>query len=823
MLPAKPEGNHTPVLRMFADIRFAFRSLLKTPGFSLVAVLTVGVAIAACTSLFSVLQAVVLRPLPYPNPDSLVSIWATNPERSLEAPGLSWAKFEAYRTRTDVFADLSMSAGNGFTLTEGTGEPEQVFGLHASANLLPILGIQPVRGRQFTAEEDVEGGPKVAMISHQLWQNRFSGDADIIGRVVQIDGVAREIVGILPERMPVPFNQTAVIVPSAIEVPYITPQQRQNAIVHQAVGRLAPGVTVEQANLRIKEMAAQFKAANPSHIDANNLNDIRTIEQQVLGNISGQFWTLAGAVALVLLIACANIANLFLARVSSRHKEIAVRMSLGARRGEVVRQFFAESVVFSLIAGAAGVLLSSWTLRSIQIIAGPQLPRADEIALDPAVLAFSLVISLLAGLMIGLYPALQASRTDVGTVLKDTGRGAGGGTAAKAFRHLLIVAQVALSLTLLICAGLLVASFHKLQTAELGFEKDGRAFGLVNLPASRYNSPELMREFFRQLQERLSQTPELEKGAAVSGLPLTGVGFFSPYAVKGRAVPPVHERPLANIRIVTPDYFATVGINLKEGRFFNAQDIFGGEQVAIVNETLAKKLFAGEETLDQHFLVGPGGDTAVRIVGVIKDVKSTGLAVPPPDEIYYPRDQRGGGFMQIVGRAKPGLGAAAVIPALRRVLAELDPNLALATPQTMDQLVEQSIGVQRLTMALLLCFAVIAALLAAVGVYSVMAYAVTQRTGEIGVRMALGANARDILALVLRTGAVQVGLGLAIGLAGAFAASRLLRQALYEIKPFDPAIFAGVAAFFAIVAAMACVIPARRAARVDPMEALRTE
>lgn len=808
---------------MISDIRFAFRSLQKTPGFSIVAVLTVGVAIAACTSLFSVLQAVVLRPLPYPEPDSLVSIWAVNTERDLEAPALSWAKFEAYRERKDVFSELSMSAGNGFTLTEGKGEPEQVFGLHASANFLPILGIQPVRGRQFTAEEDTEGGPKVAMISHQLWQNRFSGDPEIIGRVVQIDGVAREIVAILPGRMPVPFNQTAVIVPSPLELPFIAPRQRNNAIVHQAVGRLAPGVTLEQAKLRVNEMAAQFKAANPTHIDSNNTNDVRTLEQQVLGDISGQFWTLAGAVALVLLIACANIANLFLARVSARHKEIAVRMSLGARRSGVVRQFFAESVVFSLIAGAAGVLLSSWTLRAIQVVAGPQLPRADEIALDPTVLAFSLVVSLLAGLLIGVYPAIQASRTDVGAVLKDTGRGAGGGSAAKAFRHLLIVAQVALSLTLLICAGLLVASFNRLQTAELGFEKDGRAFGIVNLPGSRYNSPELTREFYRQLQERLTQTPELANGAAVTGLPLTGVGFISPYGVKGRALPPVHERPLASIRMVTPGYFDTVGITLKEGRFFGAQDIFGGEQVAIINETLSKKLFAGEAALDQHFLMGPGGDTAVRIVGVIKDVKSTGLAVPPPDEIYFPRDQRGEGFMQVVGRAKPGLSAAAVIPVLRRVVAGLDPNLALANPQTMDQLVEESIGVQRLTMSLLLSFAAIAALLAAVGVYSVMAYAVTQRTGEIGVRMALGANAGDILRLILRSGAVQVGIGLALGLVGAFAASRLLQQALYEIEPFDPAIFAGVAAFFAIVAALACVIPARRATRVDPMVALRAE
>jgi putative ABC transport system permease protein len=808
---------------MLSHVRFAFRSLLKTPGFTAVAILTMAIAIGACTSLFSVLQAVVLRPLPYPEPDSLVSLWAINRERNVEAPAISWAKYDAFRERKDVFSELTMSAGNGFTLTEGTGEPEQVAGLHASAKLLPMLGIQPVRGRHFTEDEDRDGGADVAMISYQLWQNRFSADPNIINRVVQIDGVARTVVGILPERMPVPFNGTAVVVPRPHDLPYLSAQQRGNAIVHQAYGRLAPGVTVEQAQRRVDEMQAQFKAANPGHIDANNNCEVRTIERQVLGDLTRQFWTLAGAVALVLLIACANIANLFLARVSARQKEIAVRMSLGARRGEVVRQFIAESTLFSIVAGVAGVLIAWWSLRGIQVLAGPQLPRADEIALNPGVLFFSFAVALFAGLLIGLYPAWQASRTDVGTVLKDTSRGAGGGTAAKTFRHLLVVAQVALSLTLLICAGLLVLSFYKLQSSELGFATEGRAFGLVNLPSSRYNKPELTREFYHQLQQRLDTTPELQRGGAIFGLPLAGIGSISPFSVQGRPILPVHERPLASIRFTSTGYFETMGIGLREGRFFTPDDRFGGEQVALLNETLARKLFPGESAVDKALLIGPNADIKIRIVGVIRDVKAAGLATPPPDEIYYPRDQRGGGFMTVVAQAKPGLSAAATIPVLRRVLAEIDPNIALANPQTLDQLVEQSIGVQRLTMSLLLCFAAIAALLAAVGVYSVMAYAVTQRTGEIGVRMALGASTGNILQLILRAGAMQVGLGLLLGLLGAFAASRLLAQALYQVEPFDPVVFAAVAGFFAIIALFACLIPARRASRVDPMIALRAE
>ncbi len=806
-----------------SDLRFALRSLLKTPGFTLVAILTMAVAIGACTSLFSVLQAVVLRPLPYPDPDSLVSIWNTNRERNLEAPALSWAKYELFRERKDVFREISMSAGNGFTLTEGTGEPEQVSGLHVSANFLPVLGLSPARGRSFTADEDKEGGPFVAMLGYQLWQTRFNGDAGIIGRIVQIDGVARTVVGILPERMPVPFNSTALLVPRPLELPYLTPQQRNNAIVHQAIARLAPGVTPAVANLRIAEMNAQFKAANPSHMDAENSAEVRTLAQQVLGNLGRTFWTLAGAVATVLLIACANIANLFLARVSARQKEIAVRVSLGASRASVVRQFLVESMVFSVASGVAGLMLAWWSLRGIQVLAANQIPRADEIALDPGVLAFSLAVSLIAGLLIGLYPALQAARTDVQMVLKDNSRGSGGGAAAKAFRHLLVVAQVALSLTLLICAGLLVRSFHKLQQAQIGFDPVGRAYGVVNLPSAKYNKPELTREFYRQLDELLNNAPELAGGGAIAGLPLSGSGFISPYGIKGRPVPPVQERAVAGIRPVTPGYFATLGLQLKAGRFFTAQDRFGGELVAIINESLAKKLFPHENPLDQSFLTGLNGDTVVRIVGVVGDVKSGGIAVPAPEEIYYPRDQRGGAFMQVVAQARPGLAAAAVVPVLRRILAELDPNVALATPQTMEELVSQSIGVQRLTMALLICFASIAALLAAVGVYSVMAYAVTQRTGEIGVRLALGATAGHILQLVLRAGAIQVGTGLALGLVAAFAASKLLQQVLYDVKPFDPAVFAAVAGFFAVVATLACLIPARRAARVDPMVALREQ
>jgi predicted permease len=808
---------------MVSDLRIAVRSLFKTPGFTLVAVLTMGIAIAACTALFSVLQAVVLRPLPYPNPSTLVSVWGLNSERNFDASFISWPKYEAYRERQDVFADLGAAAIAGFTLTEGTGEPEQVSGFHATSNFLPILGLNPSLGRHFHADEDRDGGPLVAMISHSLWQNRFSGDPGVLGRVVQLNGVPREIVGILPPAMPPPYANVGILVPRPLDASFINPQNRSTAITFQAIGRLAPGVTVEQANLRVAEMAAHFKAAHPASLDANNTSEVRTITQQVLGNLSRTFWILAGAVTAVLLIACANIANLFLARVSTRQKEIAVRLSLGATRREIIRQFLAETVLFSIVAGGVGVMLAWWSLRGIQLLAGPQLPRANEIALDPGVLLFALCAALLSALIIGLYPALQASRTDVQTVLKDNSRTAGGGRSARTFRHYLVVFQVAGSLTLLICAGLLVLSFQKLQQVDLGFQVEGRAYGMVSLPAARYNTPELTREFYRQLQERLDQAPEIARGGAVSRLPLAGSGPYAPYSIQGRPILPLNERPFSTFRYATAGYLEAMGFRLLEGRFINGDDLFGREDVAVINESFARKLFPGESALGHSFLIGPDAATAVRIVGVIRDVRGDGLAQPPPDKIYYSRDQRGGAGMTVVAQARAGLAADAIIPVLRRVLAELDPNLALAAPQTMERLVTQSIGVQRLTMALLLCFAAIAALLAAVGVYSVMAYAVTQRTGEIGVRMALGASTGNIISLVLRAGAMQVGLGLLLGIVGAFAASRLLATALYDVKPFDPTVFGAVAGFFALVAIVACFIPARRASRVDPMVALRSE
>jgi predicted permease len=817
---------------MLSDLRFALRLLAKQPGFTAVAVLTMAIAIGANTALFSVMNAVLLRPLDFPQPDSIVRLWARNAERNLDNPVITWNKWQLLKEQQTVFSQVAISVFNATTITDGI-EPEQVPTLQASADFIPMLGLQPQLGRTFTADEDKEGAPAVALISQRIWETKFNRDPAILGRKITLDGVPTDIIGVLPAPLPVPFNTPDIIQPRPYEVSFLTPQARQQAGVWQVTARLKPGVSREAAEAQLLQLHERFKQANPAHIDSANVPRLRFLRDEVFGNLNATFWVLAGAVAAVLLIACANIANLALARLSVRQKEIAVRLSLGASRRQIIRQFLAESLVTALVGGGLGLLVAAWSLEGIRLLAGQQLPRSGDIALDGTVLFFATAVTVLTALLVGLYPALQASHTDFQSVLKDAGRGNTGGGAGKTFRGLLIVSEVALSMVLLICAGLLILSFTKLQRTSLGLSPAGVAAGTVNLPQAKYSKPELSREFYRLLQEKLDHAPELAAGGATTVMPMTQGAQFTAFAVGGRPVPPIPERAIAGVRTVTTGFFTTLGITLKEGRLFTGDDrtILPGPNgtpatapgVCVINEQLAAKLFPGQSALGQTLLFGLNGEVKNEIVGIIRNVKTAGIAQPVPDEIYFPRTQRGGGFMTVAGRAKPGLSADAVLPVIRRLVAEIDPTVAVANPTTMDQLVSQSVAIQRLMMTLLLAFAGIAALLAAVGIYSVMAFAVSQRTSEFGVRLALGATAGNILKLVLGAGALQVGLGLVLGLGGAFAASRLLQQALYEVKPFDPAVFAAVAGFFALVAAVACLIPARRAAKVDPMEALRAE
>jgi predicted permease len=809
---------------MLSDFRFAVRLFAKQPGFTLVAVLTMAVAIGANTALFSVVNAVVLRPIDYPQPDDLVRVWAVDPARNIEFPAVSWPRYVYFRDHATMLDPVALSVNNAVTITTGA-DAEQVPSLMATASFFPTLGLAPQLGRFFTADEDKPGGANVVLISQRLWQTHFGGARDVLGKKIVVDGVPCEIIGVLPAAMPVPFNQVELINPRPLEVPFLPPQARDGgAAVWQLTARLKPGVTREAAERQLIQLNEQIRAQNPQIIDAKNPVQLRRFANEIIpAQLRLASWVLAAAVGAVLLIACANIANLSLARLTARTKEIAVRASLGAGRSAIVRQFLIESLVVAVAGGVLGVLLATWSLDTIRALAGTQLPRIDRVAIDPTTLLFALGATSLSTILVGLYPAWQASRTDVQTALKNTGRGMAGGQANKTFRGLLVVAEVALSLVLLIGATLLLYSFARLQRTAPGFDPAGVACGTVNLPQQSYPTPEKVREFARLLQEKLDAAPELAAGGAGFGMPLTNAVAFTPYSVSGRPILPIAERPLLGLRQVTPGFFPALGITLKEGRLIAATDQAKTQVVGVINETFARKTFPDRSAVGQTLLFGRNGEVKCEIVGVIRDVKSAGLAAAVPDEIYFAHLQRGGGFFTAIGKAKPGLSAAAVIPVLRRALHELDPAVAFATPQTADALVEQNLQATRALSLLLGGFAALAALLAVVGIYSVIAYNVTQRTAEIGVRIALGASGANILQLVLRHAGALVGLGLALGLGGALAASRVLRQLLFEVQPFDPLVFAVVAIAFAVVGLVAAFIPARRASQVSPLTALRME
>jgi putative ABC transport system permease protein len=808
---------------MLSDLRFALRLLLKQPGFSAVAVLTMAVAIGANTALFSVVNAVVLRPIDFPRPDELVRVWAVNPARNIEFPAVSWPRYIYFRDHATKLAHVALSVGNAVTITDGR-DAEQVPNMMATANLFATLGLTPKLGRFFNADEDRTGGPNVALINQRLWQARFGGTPDVIGKQVTIDGVPTTIIGVLPT-MPVPFNEVQIVNPRPLEVPFLTPQARDGgAAVWQLTARLQPGVNREAAEQELGRLNAEVAAQNPQLIDAQNPLQLRLFANEIIPPpLRLGSWILVAAVIAVLLIACANIANLSLSRLASRTKEIAVRASLGAGRRAIIQQFLMESFVMAALGGALGVLLASWSLDGIRLLAAQQLPRIEHVAIDATTLGFAFGATLLSTLLVGFYPAWLATRANVQAVLKETGRGTTGGSANKRFRNLLVVVEVAASVVLLIGAALLLYSFARLQRTHLGFDPAGVAVGTINLPQQAYPTPEKQRQFVRLLQDKLDAAPELAAGGAGFGMPLTNSIALTPYSVNGKPILPIGERPLVMIRQVSPGFFAAIGATLKEGRWITARDEENGPAVAVLNETFAKQVFPEGSAVGKTLLFGRDGEKKCEVVGVMHDVKSAGISAPVTGEIYFAHAQRGGGFFTVIGKAKPGLDAAAVVPVLRRVVHEVDPNIALATPQTADELVAQDLQGLRAMSLLLGAFAALAGLLATVGIYSIIACNVTQRTAEIGVRIALGASARDIFRLVLKSAGALIGIGLVIGLGVAGGTSQVLRQLLFEVQPFDPAIFAIVAATFAVVGCIAAVIPARRATLVDPLIALRAE
>jgi putative ABC transport system permease protein len=802
-----------------SDLKVAVRALVKSPGFSAVAILTIAVAIGANTALFSVFDRLVLNPVTIPDPASLIAIVNRNPQLAAPVPSISWPRYEAIRDHARTLQSVAIAAFDSFTLT-GNGEPEQLNGLRATASFFSTLGVLPARGRSFTPAEEVPNGPSVCIISHELWQTRFGGREPIVGRTITLNGQPWEVVGVMPARLSVPFGQVQVFAPRVFEVSGLTAQQVQNGAGYaQPIARVRPGISIEQAAAELAAISRGYRDRFPARLDANSTSEPQPFVQFLVSGLQPTFYTLLGAVAFVLLIACANVASLFLGRLAARHKEVAVRQSLGATRARVIRQFLIESALFSTIAGVLGVLLAVWALWAIQSLVASQLPPNTVLTLDTRALIFTACVTMASALLVGLAPAFQSSRTPLVESLKDFARGSSGARGGR-FRSTLIVAEVALSVVLLVGSSLLLISFLELQRTPPGFDPRGVAAAFVGLPTSRYQTPAQQAEFFNRVIEHLRAQPRVTAAGAAIGLPLSGFSPRSPYSVAGRPILPLPQRPIAGLSIVSEGYFDLLRMSFVEGRAFTADDREGAPGVCIINESLSKRLFPGASALGQMLLRGRDAEFKAEIVGVVRDVKSNGLNVPAPDEIYYPMRQLGRPTMAVA--AKTDGDAAALQAVLRSAVAAVDKDQAISFFATMDTNIAQSLGVQRIVAWLTGVFAGIALVLAAVGLYSVLAYAVGQRTTEIGIRMALGARSPQVVGMVMQSGLRLVALGLVVGLVGAGAAARLIQTLLFNVKPLDPMVYAIVTILFGAVATLACLVPSVRASRIDPLLALRS-
>jgi putative ABC transport system permease protein len=803
---------------MPADIRYAVRQLLKSPGFSFIAILGLALGIGANVALFSVVNSVFLRPLPYDEPDRLVRLSSTSEAQNLTRVGFSYPRYLEVQQHQQVFSDLAFAAFNAFTLT-GRGDPEQLIGLHVSATLLPTLGVEPAVGRNFSADEDRPGGERVVLISHGLWQQRFNSDPSVLGQALTLDGSPYTIIGVLPAAATAfPFNQIQVWVARPAEVPYLAPSQLNNGgYFFQAIGRLRPDVSMRQASEAMNLIAAGYREAHPANVDAPSQIEIVPLLDDALGDQRQGYGLLFGAVACVLLIACANIANLLLTRFAARRREIAARFALGASRADVVRHLVMESLVVAVLGGLVGLLLAQWALSALVTFGAELIPRALEIAIDPIALGFTLLVTLVSGVVIGLLPALQVAGVNVLATLKESGRGAIG--SGQKLRAGLLVAEVSLSLVLLIAAGLLLTSFSRLQNVEPGFTPDGVFTAQLALPPQRYPDEKLV-AFYEQLYRRLASLPGSTSAALTDRVPLTGGQTPAPVAVIGRPLPPMSERSQANRHLVSPGYFRTLGIPIRAGRDFDERDSSRVPHVAIVNETFARLHFPGEDPVGRSLVTGMG-QMQSQIVGVVADVRSTGLNTPPEADYFLPALQRPETFTNILVRTD--LGDAAMAPLVREALAAVDPDLPLLEPQALSARIAETVANRRLALVLLAGFAGLALVLASLGVYSVMAHLVAFRTSEIGLRMALGASPSAVMRMVLGHGRRLTLIGIALGIAGALVVSRLMQQVLFEVDPAEPFVYLLLSATLLVVTECASWFPARRATRIDPVIALRTE
>jgi len=814
--PFGTPGSSNKVKDFMQDLRYAVRMMIKTPGLAAVAVIILALGIGANTAIFSVVNGVLLKPLPYRDPARLVMVWAKNP-KGIPRNQVSAPNFRDWKNRNHAFEDMAAFTGWDFTLT-GLGEPEKLAGVNISPNLFSVLGVGPAIGRDFQSEEGRTGGAQAVILSHRLWQRRFGGDSGVLGRSITLNGQPQVVVGVMPRDDS--FLVEGMDIWAASDFGNF--RENRSANLLQVVARLKRGIAQDEAQAEMNAIAAHLAGEYPK-TNKDWGATVISLQEQVTGEVGPSLMILLGTVGLVLLIACANVANLLLARAISRQKEIAVRAALGASRGRICRQLLTESIFLSIVSGFLGIFLAGWGIHFLLKLKPENLPRSTDIGIDLTVLAFTLLAALFTGLLFGFAPAMHALSVDLNSELKQSGRHAGEAGRALTLRRALLIAEVALAVILLNGAGLLILSFLKLTNVNPGFQAKNVLAMDVSLPSSKYQSSSRQAEFFDDLLQRLRIIPGVDSAAVVFPAPLAGgVGFLRfGYTIEGRTAPATGQSDRVYVRWVSPEYFQTMGIPLRAGRSFDSRDGTGSPLVVVIDETLVKRDFAYEDPIGKQAMTSFGPRVWRRIVGVVGGVHQTALDSDAGPHVYLPYPQMPLSGMTVVVKTRTD--PRALAGAAKAQVSGIDPDQPVSNLTPMEERLAKSVSFRRFSMLLLGLFAALALLIAAVGVYSVMIHSVSRRTHEMGVRMALGAQPGDLYRLVIGEGMLIVMVGVGIGVLGALGLTRLLTVLLYGVRPHDPLAMLASGVVLAAAGMAACYWPARRATRVDPTQALRSE